>query len=129
MKRPARSETPSFSFPTERVLRMGEMAEKLLSKEELNEEERNTLLYMKAFLQFRLLEIKRKDSNNFFQSDDNPHLKKVEKYVKEINLSRENLFALNMWLRGSREKEGELFEERDLLALLERVENSLAKEA
>jgi len=84
----------------------------LMTKDTLSREEKDLLEYARVYLLFR---------KYLFSGKKNPYLYQLYQVEKKLSIKRENLLALNFWLRGSRNTLEERFSEKELCALLSRV--------
>ena len=103
-------------FPRDEIASMGARIEGILFDNKITYKNQKILEYANAYLLFR----KSKDSKerDYYQ-------KEIEKLRKKLYLSDDQIYALNLWLRGSRKSEHQELNEKDLNFLYERIKDKL----
>ncbi len=125
-KNELRARASDSSFPSEKVSKMEEKIERILHKKKINEKERDLLSYIRIFLLFRKSETeKEKGRGCSVNSAGNPYFKEVESAASKLELTQKEFLALNLWARGSRDREEQVFSERDIDLLYERIDEKL----
>ncbi len=103
-------------FPRKKVIAMGEVIERVLEKKTPSREEKDLLEYARVYLLFR---------KYLFSEKKNPYLRQLYEAEKKLDIGRDSLLALNLWLRGSRNNLEEFFPKEELCSLLSRVRSKL----
>ncbi len=107
-------------FPRDEIASMGARIEGILFDNKITYKNQKILEYANAYLLFR----KSKDSKerDYYQ-------KEIEVLKKKLYLAKAledtQIYALNLWLRGSRENEYQELNEKDLNFLYERIKDKL----
>ncbi len=113
-----REEKRLNKFPVEKVSEMGDFIENILLKENIPSGDIKILEYIDAFLLFR---------ENFNKEGEGFYEKSLNEAKENLNMSREDLIALNLWIREVLNKEKIPQRSSQTETLYERVREKLGK--
>ena len=102
----------TIDFPQQEVLKVGIKVENILEKREITPKDESILLYLEKYLLFRINVKSGKEGST------------KDLYKAEKNLpfnERDEILALNLWARGSRERLDQTSSKDELKALYEKV--------
>ncbi len=103
-------------FPQKEVIEIGDKIEAILSKEEINTEDRKILDFLETYLLFRI---------NISKGIDNPYIESLNEAKNKLGLPTEEIQILGFWARGSRRNEKEILNEAETKILYERIREKL----
>lgn len=102
----------TIDFPQQEVLKVGIKVENILEKREITPKDESILLYLEKYLLFRINVKSGKEGST------------KDLYKAEKNLpfnERDEILALNLWARGSRERLDQTSSKDELKTLYEKV--------
>ncbi len=105
------------NFQLKKILDMGARVEAALFNNNISQEDKKILEYLKEYLDLR---------KKILDGEITSSTKTLDDKMIDLKISEEDIHALGLWARGSRKRKNDIFDRKELDSLYERIEKKLS---